>query len=130
MVLRRLRYTIALGLLAAGALGAGTALPAEFRPYSATGEWFQPGHTESGYYNSVCWNWVNNTFSKSPTAWGLITFIDQSGNWNHGMQGYDILRRNLTLSESWGTKKPMCRNNAWYGYQGGCFGYMERVQCV
>jgi hypothetical protein len=124
------RLVVALAVVALGGFGVGSALAAEFRPYSAPGEWFQPGHTESGYYNDFCSNWVNNTFSKSPSAWGLITFIDPSGNWMYGKQGYDILRRNLTWSESWGTKKPMCRNNAWYGYQGGCFGYMERVQCA
>jgi hypothetical protein len=124
------RLVVALAAIALGGLGVGSALGAEFRAYSATGEWFQPGDAESSYFNGPCWVWVNNTFSKSPTAWGLITFIEPSGSWTYGKQGYDILRRNLTWPEAWGTRKPYCRNNAWYGYHGGCFGYVEPVQCA
>ena len=125
------RSLVVLAVVAFGGFGISSALAAEFRPYSAPGEWFSPGHAESGYYDETCWNWVNNTFSKSPTAWGLITFIDSSGNWRYGKQGYSVLRRDLTWSEAHiGRKKPYCRNNTWSGYTGGCFGYIESASCV
>lgn len=130
-MLRRLGFVLTVMVVVGTGLGVGSALASEFRPYSAPGEWFAPNHAESGYYDDVCWNWVNNTFSKSPTAWGVITFIDGSGGWRYGRQGYGVLARNLTWSEAYLVrKKPYCRNTTWSGYTGGCYGYIESASCA
>jgi len=126
----RLVLAIAAGIVALTCFGMGSALAADWKPYTKPGEWFPPGRGESSFYD-FCGKWVNNTFAKSSTGWGLITFIDLNGNWSYGKQGAGTLSRDLSLSVSrtW-IKKPHCKNNSGSGYQGGCFGYTEPQQCA
>ena len=125
------RVACALALAVVSALGgAGAGWAADWVPYTGPGEWFWSGRGVSAYYDH-CGYWVNNTFSKAPSAHGLITFIDLGGNWSYGKQGTGVLRRTLTAAESrpW-VKKPFCRNNSAVGYQGGCYGYIEPETCA
>ncbi|MGH3066054.1 MAG: hypothetical protein ACRDOF_07085 [Gaiellaceae bacterium] len=117
-------------LVALAGFGAGSALAADWKPYTGPGEWFPPGRSASSSYD-YCAPWISNTFAKSPSGWGLITFIDVNGNWSYGKQGNGTIRRELTLSVSrtW-VKKPFCKNNSGFTYQGGCFGFVEPQQCA
>jgi hypothetical protein len=124
------RLVVALAVVALGGFGVGSALAADWKPYTGPGEWFQPGRSASGFYD-YCGLWVNNTFAKSETGWGLITFINPNGNWSYGVQGRGTIRSNLSLAQSRGwVKKPHCKNNSGAWYQGGCFGYIEPQQCA
>ena len=133
-MLRRIGYAVAVGLVALCAFGAGSSLSAEFRAYTGGGDWFPAGWGTSGEYDSFCeFRWVENRFSKSPTAWGVIAFIDTGGGWSYSTQGYSVLSRQVPYDVSTTyTKKPHCRNNTWSGYQGGCYGFVQRPfgQCV
>jgi hypothetical protein len=120
------RIAVALVLVVA-AIGAGSAGATRyFYGYSAPGEWFSPGEGYGSVYDHFCGPWVNNTFSKAQSAWGLITFIDTGGGWNNSVQGGGVLSRDLSVSYSRGwTKKLHCKNNRTVGYQGGCFGIRD-----
>lgn len=124
------RLIAALAVAALGAFGVGSALGASWVPYTGAGEWFPPGRSASAFYDH-CGLWVNNTFAKSETGWGLITFIKTNGSWSYSVQGRGTIRRDLTLAESRGwVKKPHCKNNSTAWYQGGCFGFIEPTQCA
>ena len=89
MLVRRIACVLTLALVSALA-GAGAGWAATFAPYTGPGEWFWSGRQAAGYYDA-CNYWVNNTFSKSGSAYGLITFIDVNGGWNYGKQGVGVL---------------------------------------
>jgi hypothetical protein len=124
------RLIVAVLIVAVSGFGVGSACAAEWEPYTQGGQWFPPGAAAHSYYD-FCGRWVNNTFAKSETGWGLITFIDTNGGWNHSVQGRGTIRRDLTLAQSRGwVKKPFCRNNSSAWYQGGCFGFIEPTNCA
>jgi len=128
--MKRFATTVAALALAVAGFGVGTAAAEIFRPYTAAGEWFSPGEMYGGDYDWCGW-WTENNFSKGPSAYGLITFIDVRGNWHFGKQGLGWLRRVLTSTEQRAfVKKPHCRNNSGAGYQGGCFAFIQEAQCV
>lgn len=129
--MQRIASVLVAALVGVSGFAVGTAAAAEyFIGYSAPGEWFSPGEMYSSYYD-WCGNWTENTFSKGASAYGLITFIDPSGNWRYGKQGTGVLTRRLTLAERLAVrKKPHCRNNSGSGFQGGCLAYIEPGQCA
>lgn len=128
--MQRLTKALVVALAALASLGAGRAAAETFVPYTWPGTWFGPGDMYSGYYDWCGW-YNNNTFSKGQGAWGLIAFIDTSGNWRYGKQGYGVLSRDLTYAERRAfVKKPHCRNNSSAVYQGGCFAIRDDAQCV
>ncbi|HSI98627.1 MAG TPA: hypothetical protein VK926_09705 [Gaiellaceae bacterium] len=112
--------------LALAGVGVGTGIAATYYGYTAPGAWFPAGAGAGSAYDSFCGPWVENTFSKAWSSYGLITFIDTGGGWNLSKQGYGPLTRSISISESrtW-RKKLHCKNNSSSAYQGGCFGIRE-----
>jgi hypothetical protein len=125
------RLVAAAALAAALALGAltVTAHADTWRGYAGPGEWFSAGEGHgSTYDHQACWFWIDNTFAKAPSAWGLVTFINTSGGWSYTRQAYGNIFR--VLPEHTWQKKLHCKNNSGSAYQGGCFGYLRNYPCA
>ena len=123
----RLAATLFAALVLAGA-GIGTGLAATVYGYTPPGAWFPPGAGAGSQYDHYCGPWVENTFAKQWSSYGLITFINTSGGWNLTKQGYGTLTRAISIADSrtW-PKKLHCKNTSTRTYQGGCFGLRESI---
>jgi hypothetical protein len=123
----RLAAALVFMLVAFAGFGVGTAA-AYFEPYAGPGESFSPGEGHGSVYDHACGRWAENFFNKAPSALGLMTFIDPSGNWSNGAQGYGGLYRKLT-NPIW-SKKLHCKNTSGSTYAAGCYGNRVSYQCA
>ena len=124
--MKRVGTALAVVVLALTSFGVGSAA-AYVVPYAGPGEWFAAGQGRSTDYDWCGW-WTENNFAKSPSAWGLVTFITPGGGWRYSVQKYGHIFR--TLPEYHWFKKLHCKNNTGSGYQGGCWGDRQPAQCA
>ena len=125
--MKRLATVLLLAVVVFGALGVAARADSVYG-YAGPGEWFSPGEGHGSVYDQACSRWIDNNFAKPASAWGLVTFIDTSGNWSYTQQGYGNIFRPLP-SHIW-TKKLHCKNNTGATYQGGCFGFRRQYSCA
>lgn len=126
MLMTRFTTALVAALVSLAGFGAGSGAAATFYGYTPPGAWFSPGAGAGSSYDNFCGPWVENTFAKGSSSYGLITFIDPGGGWNLTKQGYGTITRTISMytSRTW-RKKLHCKNNSTKTYQGGCFGFRE-----
>jgi hypothetical protein len=125
------RVALVAACLAAALLLAAAALAIEVRYFNG---YMPVNGQDTDIYesqSSICgFEWVANSMDKSDLYTGQVVFIDGSGNWYLGAQGYG----NIGVLAGPRNDKPLCRNNYWQGYNALCYADYQRAppghECV